>query len=104
MADTYGLFHWLLLRPERYSAIEGSHVLVHSLTLSYSSFYMSVEPVEHSPYLVILYTEMVKPYCKQSLELITEECISQSERSGGLKELHVLAKVSASSTCISTPC
>jgi hypothetical protein len=26
-AYTYGLFHWLLLRPERYSAIEGSHVL-----------------------------------------------------------------------------
>ncbi|CAM6053742.1 unnamed protein product, partial [Sphagnum tenellum] len=26
-AYTYGLFNWLLLRPERYSAIEGSHVL-----------------------------------------------------------------------------
>jgi hypothetical protein len=26
-AYTYGLFHWLLLSPENYSAIEGSHIL-----------------------------------------------------------------------------
>jgi hypothetical protein len=36
VADTYGLFHWLLLSPENYSAIEGSHILVHPLTLSLS--------------------------------------------------------------------
>jgi hypothetical protein len=36
VADTYGLFHWLLLSPENYSAIEGSYILVHPLTLSLS--------------------------------------------------------------------
>jgi len=75
-----------------------SHIIL------FKFLYLSVEPVEHNPSLVKLYTEMVKPYCKQSLVLITEECISRSERSGDLNELHVLAKVSASSTCICTPC